>query len=604
MDETQQDLDTESSGFTDFSWTPKGFLVLSIVTMLVVGALSWLFVNSPIQVGAGIAEDVRAAYWSASIAAGIGLAGALVAIVLARRSQQTSLEVLRLEKRAERRELDALVRTEAISTAEVLRELGDTGFAFIAAWAPIQRDIRPQLVKNWLLGPTAPNQDVSFDHLTTGYTPSKRVQELALEASKRLTEVVDKVLATPAALTAIRIWLQQNENGVENSEVRDDLMQLRSWLVNNLRDFPPSELIGVSAIVSDSLAPTIRDSFATAAWTEEAIKQRNAMAGQVVFVGTLIARHLDDAGVMTPGVAMLSQLFSFVPDRESLKKALTDHFLENAVLDALNRRAVEDSVDRVLKSGGVGQHLLAPHSAAMSVCADVGAIAAQSTVNLSSPAVNYEVLEEVLHSSIRLVNQAADKVKLANMLQDKRLQLEALSDRYRGSAFLARFNGPQDSATIQEAMWNDIWVLGQRAYIDRGVARQVFQDIARTAWMLSHPIVPHDGDKVASKLTAAAKEQNLTLQRDIKGRIRAVANTPVENSSIARVAQLFAVVLDEPRLSWRAMTEVLADLQDEREYMPPVRYRNIHDLILDVAHASHPHLNGHFDDAVGYKDGE
>lgn len=594
MDEAQGNATTDSSALEDLSSTPKGFLALIVFTMLVVGSLSWLFLNAPFQAGVAVAEEVRAAYWGASIAAGIGLAGAWVAIVLARRSQQTSLEVLRLERRAERRELDSLLRTESINTAEVLRELGDTCFAFVSAWSPVQRDMRPQLVKNWLLGPTAPNQDVDLNHLTNGYTPSARVQELALEAARGLSAAVDQALATPTALSAMRTQAQKASGAVENSDVRDNLMKLHSWLANNLRDFPASDLIGLSVIASDSISVNMSPPASINPLSDDAATERVAMGKLVLFVGTLIARHHNEHGVKAAGVDLISHLFSLIPDRESLATALTEHFLESAALETLDRSAIEESVDRVLRAGGVGFHLLTPHSAAMSLSADAASKAAQERVDLRAPPIDTQALEDVLASSIRLFHQAYDKVGLANALRDKSLQLEALTEKYRALSLIVRFFGPNESRTLQAEMWEDIWTLGQRAFIQRSVARTAFQDIARSAWMLSMPIAPHDGDKIPEKLVELAEAHGLTFQRDIKSRLQAIKDANAGLSNIARVAQLFALVLEDVNISPRAMTEILTDLDDEGHSMPTQRHKNIEALLIEIAIAHHPHLEKYF----------
>lgn len=580
----------DDEGLRGLMWSPRGFLLLTVATMVVVGALSWVFVNARMQFGVALPEEVRAAYWGASIAAGIGLAGALVAIVLARRSQQTSLEILRLERRAERRELDALVRDEALGTADCLRSLGDACFEFVLAWAPVQKGVRPQLVRNWLLRPTAPNQDLDLGHLTEGYTPTDRMQSLALEGTRRLTAAIDRVLSTPAALTAMRT-LPSHQEVAENSDVGDFLILARSYLVSNLRDFPSSELIGLSAIVGDSLAPAIGSKLASREMDEETREQRNMMACQAAFAGTLITRKFTDAGVRAAGIEIVAHLLALVPDRESLKSALTHHFLESAYLDSADRATIEGSVDRVLKSGGVGQRLLAPYSDAMLDCARIAAAAARDSISLEAPPVNPDVLEDVLRNAIRLDHQAAEKLRLANVMGNVRLQMEALSDRYKANSLLARFRGNGNGA-FQEAMWQQIWALGQRASLDTALAREVFGNIATTAWLLSQPLAETDGETDPSRLVGAVRAEDLFFQRNFEERLRSIKATPPVNATIAKAAQAFVVVLGESPVSEMTMIQVFEDLENAD---PPVP-TGIPHVLLNLALLLHPHLAPHFGD--------
>lgn len=90
-----------------WDWTgPRGFQFWSVLTMVGVGVASMVFINLGVPWGVRLPGDARAGYWATAIGAGVALAGSLVAIVLARRAHEVSVNLYRLEQRVERRQLN------------------------------------------------------------------------------------------------------------------------------------------------------------------------------------------------------------------------------------------------------------------------------------------------------------------------------------------------------------------------------------------------------------------------------------------------------------------------------------------------------------------
>lgn len=578
----------EESG-KDWSWSPRGLLFWSVTIAMAVGILSLLFVNFPVRLGLGVSEEVRAAYWGAAIGAGIGLAGALVAIVLARRSQETSQEVLSLEQRSERRELDAMVRVEALSSAETLRLLGEAVVTFIASWAPVEKDVKPEIVRNWLLGATSPNQNLNLGRLTSGFVPTPTDGELTLSATARLVDAIDNLLKSPVALSAAGHWRGKNGLARTNHSVRDQLLQSRAYLANNLRAFPKHEMLAISSLVSDVLAEKTRELHFDTGVSEAVLEQRVQMSSLAAFVGTLMARDLHEGHINPVGVKSLFDLLSLVPDRDSLTYSLTEHFGDGGISSA-NAGTLRESISRVLDGGGIADSLLEQHSASMAICAEVTAKCARAGVSLVDIPINKEILEQVLAGAIRLSAQADNKLALADVRHDRDLAIEAFADRYESRSLIARFNGVEDVKIIRQSLWNDIWILANRGARDRRLAARTFRAMSNTAWLLSQPLAQIDGMKTAKCLVEKASSEKLVLTQDLGKSWEALSRAPDEDALLARIAQRFSLVLEESPLTKRALDELVLDMECEQMEGLERPLENLRALLVDVAVALHPSL--------------
>ncbi|MDV3467310.1 hypothetical protein RZA67_00975 [Stenotrophomonas sp. C3(2023)] len=573
----------------DWSWSPGGFLFWSVTIALAVGLLSLLFVNFPLRLGLGVSEEVRAAYWGAAIGAGIGLAGALVAIVLARRSQDTSQEVLSLEQRSERRELDAMVRVEALGSAETLRLLGEAIVTFIASWAPVEKDVKPEIVRNWLLGATSPNQNANLGRLTWGYVPTPRDGELTLSASARLVDAIDNTLKSPVALSAASHACGQRESTGDNRSVRDRLIESRAYLVNNLRDFPKHEILAVSSLVSDVLVDKIRKVHFNSGVSAAVLEQRVEISSLIAFVGTLMARDIRKGHIKPVGIESIFELLHLIPDRNSLIHSLEEHFGDGGV-DSANSATVRESISRVLDGGGVADSLLEQHSASVAICACVAAECAGAAVSLVDIPINKNTLEQVLAAALRLSAQADNKLALADVRNDKDLALEALADRYESRALTARFTGVEDVKAVRDSLWNDIWILGHRSHRNRPLAARAFRAMSNTAWLISQPIAHLDGRKTAKDMVEKASSEMLALSHDYDEALEALRRAPAEDALLARIAQRFSLVLEESPLTKRELEELVGDMEDEHMDGLEKRLENLRQLLFDVAVALHATL--------------